>query len=207
MAEVIRGSLTFAADDPRERIELEQGSREDGGLRPELYESDERQAMKVLLSAMVAVLATLALTATASAAKPGVAICHKGKTITVAHAAVKAHVGHGDKVGHCSTTTPPVTPPVDPPVVTIPDAPAGVARVLVCTDEIRVLVLRTADGSLGYAADIPVTSLGDEPFASARLARFYVGYGATCEKLGGTEITPAVRDNANGLAEYPVWTR
>jgi hypothetical protein len=161
--------------------------------------------MKALFTAMVAVLAMLALTATASA-KPGVAICHKGKTITVAQAAVKAHTGHGDKVGHCPAV-PPVTPPVDPPIVTIPNAPSNVARVLVCTDEIAVLVLRTEDGSLGYAADIPVTSLGDEPFARARLARFYVGYGATCEKLGGTETTPGFRDNENGLAEYPVWTR
>ena len=30
-----------------------------------------------------------------------VAICHKGKTIYVDDAAVKAHLGHGDYIGHC----------------------------------------------------------------------------------------------------------
>lgn len=30
-----------------------------------------------------------------------VAICHKGKTIYVDEAAVKAHLKHGDYLGHC----------------------------------------------------------------------------------------------------------
>jgi hypothetical protein len=30
-----------------------------------------------------------------------VAICHKGKTIYVDEAAVKAHLGHGDYMGTC----------------------------------------------------------------------------------------------------------
>jgi hypothetical protein len=30
-----------------------------------------------------------------------VAICHKGKTIYVHEAAVKAHVKHGDYIGYC----------------------------------------------------------------------------------------------------------
>ena len=30
-----------------------------------------------------------------------VTLCHKGKTITVAEPAVKAHLKHGDKLGPC----------------------------------------------------------------------------------------------------------
>lgn len=33
--------------------------------------------------------------------KGKVAVCHKGKTIYVDEAAVKAHLGHGDYLGEC----------------------------------------------------------------------------------------------------------
>lgn len=33
--------------------------------------------------------------------KSKVAVCHKGKTIYVDEAAVKAHLGHGDYLGEC----------------------------------------------------------------------------------------------------------
>lgn len=33
-----------------------------------------------------------------------VTICHKGKTIRVAKAAVKAHLAHGDTLGACEVT-------------------------------------------------------------------------------------------------------
>ena len=33
-----------------------------------------------------------------------VTICHKGVTITIARAALDAHLAHGDKVGSCSIT-------------------------------------------------------------------------------------------------------
>lgn len=38
--------------------------------------------------------------------EPKVTLCHKGKTLSVALAAVDAHLKHGDTLGACSTNAP-----------------------------------------------------------------------------------------------------
>lgn len=58
-----------------------------------------------------AFLSTAALKARSSGSPvgppPKVAICHKGHTLSVAEAAVAAHLAHGDTLGACPQTSTP----------------------------------------------------------------------------------------------------
>lgn len=84
-------------------------------------------------------------------------------------------------------------PPLAPPVV--PDAAPGEARLLLC---MPTPVLRS-DGSLGLAADVPVSALGVGVWATGVIARYYEGVGASCDfGLGGTR-TGELHDG------YPVY--
>ena len=54
---------------------------------------------KIICLVMILCFGCAVVTVPRSTSK--VAICHKGKTIHVDEAAVKAHLKHGDYIGHC----------------------------------------------------------------------------------------------------------
>jgi hypothetical protein len=156
----------------------------------------------IMLAVAAAVLA--ATPAWATGGKPGhdkVTVCHKGKTLKVDKHALKGHLRHGDKAGACSTGGNGGGYPTTPP--TVPAAAPGEPRILLC---MPYPVYRAADRTLGLAADIGITATDDKPWTDGTLARNYIGVGATCDNLGGTQVT-AGRFIRGVDAEYPVWRR
>ena len=59
-------------------------------------------AKTIIFIAMISCFGCVAvIEETSPEARGKVAICHKGRTIYVDEAAVKAHLGHGDYIGIC----------------------------------------------------------------------------------------------------------
>jgi hypothetical protein len=165
--------------------------------------------VRKIIVAALALLVVLPATAQATGGKPGhgdkkAYVCHKGKTLKIGKAAVKAHLRHGDKYGACSTngggngggnTDTPVT------AATFEQ----VNRILACAAK---PVMRHADGSIGIAVDLDLATYESGFYADTTftVARWYAPIpgvhpgGATCEKLGGAP-------NGATVDGYPVWIR
>ena len=155
----------------------------------------------MIRSIIVAIVAALVLVLPAAAGgQDKVFVCHDGKTLKIAKAAVKAHLKHGDTAGRCTTPGPPVTPgPVDVDVPVTTDTFSQVNRILACAS---APVFRQEDGTLGIAADLDLSSFDSGAYDGATLtiARFYEGVGATCDKLGGAPT-------GETIDSYPIWVR
>ncbi len=147
----------------------------------------------IVLFAML--MAILASNASAHNGHSKVTICHKTHTLSVDSHSLKAHLAHGDKLGACTTTTPPQEPG-NPPAT---DLFARASRVLACADR---PVLRIADNTMGIAVDLTVEIYNSGIYGAAKftLARWYAGIGATCDNLGGTPT-------GKFQEAYPVWVR
>ena len=161
--------------------------------------------MKTLIAITVAAVALL-VSSVALAGDGHVAICHKGKTLSVDSHAVKGHLGHGDKRGACNSGgNPGGNSGGNPPGNTGGDIPvtAGtfsqVNRILACADR---PVLRTADNTMGISVDLDLAVFQSGLYTGVKftVARFYAGVGATCDKLGGAP-------NGKFENDYPVWVR
>lgn len=152
--------------------------------------------MKAITIAVV-IAAAVVGSASANGGNDKVKICHKGKTITVSKNAVKGHLGHGDKLGSCSTSQP--NPPADDGNITVtPGTFTQVNRILACADR---PVIRTADNTFGIAVDLDLATFTSGLYEGVKftVARYYVTIGATCDNLGG-QYTNRI------LNGYPVWS-
>ena len=69
---------------------------------------------KMATTAVLVIATGMMVTWTTVSAQERVTICHKGKEIQVAAAAVAAHLAHGDTPS-CSLPPPPPLPPLPPP--------------------------------------------------------------------------------------------